>query len=87
MVTPAALPANSRLVAPSRPGLPLAPSGTERITATVIDIAYAGHDALVSLELLRGTTIRARVSAPDLPRRGDRVRVSIRRPALAYPRP
>lgn len=85
IVSPTALPASSRAVAPPRSGLGVEPSGTERITATVTAIAYGGHDALVSLELLGGTVIRARVAAPDLPKRGDRVRVSIRRPALAYP--
>jgi len=85
VVSPAALPESSRAVAPHRSGLGLEPAGTERITATVIEIAYGGHDALVSLKLFGGTIIRARVAAPDLPRRGDRVRVSIRRPALAYP--
>ena len=55
--------------------------------ATVIAIAYAGHDALVSLELASGQVVRARIAAPDLPRRGDRVRVSVRQRALAYPRP
>ena len=66
-------------------GLGVAPAGTEPVTATVTAIAYAGHDALVTVELTDGTLIRARVPAPDLPQRGDRVRVSIRRPALAYP--
>jgi len=85
IVSPAALPESSRAVAPHRSGLGVEPTGTERITGTVIEIAYGGHDALVSIELLGGTVIRARVAAPDLPKRGDRVRVSIRRPALAYP--
>jgi len=86
-------PAVTRIVSPTaesaKPATPHGPrgepSGTERITATVVSIAYGGHDALVSLELLDGAIIRARVAAPDLPKRGDRVRVSIRRPALAYP--
>ena len=67
------------------PGLGVAPAGAEPVTAIVTAIAYAGHDALVTVELADGTLIRARVAAPDLPQRGDRVRVSIRRPALAYP--
>ena len=53
--------------------------------ATVTAIAYAGHDALVSLQLASGQTVRARVAAPDLPARGARVRVRIRQPVLAYP--
>ncbi|MFC5929860.1 ATP-binding cassette domain-containing protein [Cryobacterium melibiosiphilum] len=75
----------SRPRARQLPGLGLAPAGTEPVVALVTDIAYAGHDALVSVEVADGTVIRARVAAPDLPQRGDRVRVSIRRPALAYP--
>jgi len=67
------------------PGLGVAPVGTEPVVGLVTALAYAGHDALVSVELADGTVIRARVAAPDLPQRGDRVRVSIRRPALAYP--
>ena len=75
----------SRPRARQLPGLGRAPAGTEPVVALVTAIAYAGHDALVSVELQGGTVIRARVAAPDLPQRGDRVRVSIRRPALAYP--
>ncbi|WP_409046874.1 ABC transporter ATP-binding protein [Microbacterium sp. HA-8] len=52
--------------------------------ATVISIGYAGHDALVTLELDGGARVRSRLAAPDLPEPGDRVRVSVRRPALAY---
>jgi iron(III) transport system ATP-binding protein len=55
------------------------------IDATVTAIAYGGHDALVSLELSTGQTVRARVAAPDLPSRGDRVGLSVVHTALAYP--
>ena len=55
------------------------------VAATVTSIAYAGHDALVTLTLDTGATVRARVAAPKLPRRGDRVLVSVSHPALAYP--
>ena len=54
------------------------------VDAVVTSISYAGHDALVSLDLASGGTVRARVAAPDLPRRGDRVTVSVRHPGLAY---
>ncbi|MFO7690394.1 MAG: ABC transporter ATP-binding protein [Cryobacterium sp.] len=87
-IVPEAEPALTESVRPRArqlPDLGRAPVGIEPITAVVTAIAYAGHDALVSVELADGTVIRARVSAPDLPRRGDRVRVSLRRPALAYP--
>ncbi|GAA1118135.1 ABC transporter ATP-binding protein [Arthrobacter flavus] len=53
--------------------------------ATVTAVSYAGHDALVGLELPTGFAVRARVAAPDLPRRGDQVTVGIRHRALAYP--
>ncbi|HSP52262.1 MAG TPA: ABC transporter ATP-binding protein [Cryobacterium sp.] len=53
--------------------------------ATVTAIAYAGHDALVSFELESGVGVRARIAAPDLPRRGDRVTLGLRQRALAFP--
>ena len=53
--------------------------------AAVTAIAYAGHDALVSLELASGLVVRARMAAPDLPRGGDRVTLSVRQRGLAYP--
>lgn len=55
------------------------------VDATVTAIAYGGHDALVSLELPTGQTVRARVAAPDLPKRGDRVGLRVVHTALAYP--
>jgi iron(III) transport system ATP-binding protein len=54
------------------------------VAATVASIAYAGHDALVTLALDSGSTVRARVAAPNLPQRGDRAQVSVSHPALAY---
>lgn len=59
--------------------------GQRGTDAAVTAIAYAGHDALVSLELASGIVVRARMAAPDLPRSGDRVSVSVRHRALAYP--
>ncbi|WP_104191391.1 ABC transporter ATP-binding protein [Cryobacterium sp. Y82] len=55
--------------------------------AVVTAIAYAGHDALVSLALgdAEKTAVRARIAAPDLPRIGDRVTLGICQNALAYP--
>ncbi|WP_028281320.1 ABC transporter ATP-binding protein [Arthrobacter sp. H5] len=61
--------------------LEVAPGGDSLVTS----VAYAGHDALVSVSLPNGTSVRARVAAPILPQRGDRVRVSVRHRALAYP--
>lgn len=59
--------------------------GSGGTDATVTAIAYGGHDALVGLELFTGPTVRARVAAPDLPKRGDRVSLSVVHPAIAYP--
>ncbi|WP_167044071.1 ABC transporter ATP-binding protein [Salinibacterium sp. ZJ454] len=68
--------------------LELATSGTEAsVAATVTAIAYAGHDALVTLELASGGRVRARIASPRLPRRGDRVHVAVRHRALVYPQP
>jgi iron(III) transport system ATP-binding protein len=55
--------------------------------AVVGSIAYAGHDALVSFELASGAVVRARIAAPDLPRRGAEATIAVRRPALAFPQP
>ncbi len=54
------------------------------VPATVTAVSYGGHDALVSLELVDGTVVRARVPAPVLPVRGDRVHVAVRQPGLVY---
>ncbi|WP_157155037.1 MULTISPECIES: ABC transporter ATP-binding protein [unclassified Diaminobutyricimonas] len=62
--------------------LELAASGTD---AVVSAIAYAGHDALVSLVLDSGVMVRARIAAPKLPERSDRVRVAVSHRALVYP--
>ncbi len=52
--------------------------------ARVVAVSYAGHDALVTLELASGDRLRSRIAAPDLPAPGDRVGVKLRRRALAY---
>lgn len=62
--------------------LRLAGRGTD---ARVGAIAYAGHDALVGLKLRSGALLRARIAAPDLPRRGAEVTIAVRRPAIAFP--
>lgn len=59
--------------------------GDDGIPATVEAISYAGHDALVTVGLETGRSVRARVSAPHLPRQGDRVRVRVRHPVRVYP--
>lgn len=56
----------------------------DAVGALVVAVAYAGHDALVTLELPSGDRVRSRTAAPDLPALGDRVAVTLRRRALAY---
>lgn len=58
--------------------------GSAGAKATVVSIAYAGHDALVTLELVDGQRVRSRLAAPELPSPGDHVRVDVRRRALAF---
>jgi iron(III) transport system ATP-binding protein len=55
--------------------------------AVVTAIAYAGHDALVTLALANSqkTVVRARIAAPDLPPLGARVTLGICQNVLAYP--
>ncbi|MDH6235504.1 ABC transporter ATP-binding protein [Cryobacterium sp. CG_9.6] len=59
--------------------------GQEGTSALATSIAYAGHDALVTCTLAEGTTVRARIAAPELPQRGARVSIGVRQQALAYP--
>ena len=59
----------------------LVPDGAD---AEVIAVSYAGHDALVTLQLASGDRIRSRVAAPDMPAPGDWVGVRLRRRALVY---
>lgn len=59
--------------------------GRQGIDAAVTAVAYAGHDALVSLELSSGVIVRARVAAPNLPKRGDQVKAQVCHRVLAYP--
>lgn len=58
--------------------------GDGGLPSVVTGVAYAGHDALVTLELDSGETVSARVSSPGLPRRGDATTVSLRHRALVY---
>ncbi len=57
----------------------------ESADARVTGISYAGHDALVSCALSDGSVIRARIAPFELPALGDRLRLAVRRPGLAYP--
>jgi iron(III) transport system ATP-binding protein len=58
---------------------------TGGVDAVVESIAYAGHDALVRVDLASGPSVRARVAAPNLPRRGDAVSLDVVHPAIVYP--
>jgi iron(III) transport system ATP-binding protein len=53
--------------------------------ARVATVSYAGHDALVTLELPSGDVVRSRIPAPALPALGDEVGIVLRHRALAYP--
>lgn len=56
------------------------------IPATVLNVAYAGHDALVEFELTGvGERVRARISAPFLPSVGQDFHLALRHPALVFP--
>jgi iron(III) transport system ATP-binding protein len=69
--------------------LRLAPAADadERATmATIVSRAFFGHDQLLTLRLDSGPTLKARLGAYGGFRPGDRVGVTVRGGALAYPR-
>ncbi len=54
--------------------------------ARVRDVTYYGHDASVTLSLIRGgQTLTARVFGHIVPQPGDEVSVAVEGPAMAYP--
>jgi len=53
--------------------------------ARVTAISYAGHDAMLSCDLVSGPTVRMRMAAVELPHVGDDVRLAVQRPGLAFP--
>jgi iron(III) transport system ATP-binding protein len=53
--------------------------------ARVASISYAGHDAMVSCDLVAGPTVRMRMAAVELPAVGDSLRLAVQRPGLAFP--
>jgi iron(III) transport system ATP-binding protein len=57
----------------------------ENAEARVTGISYAGHDAMVSCALVDGSVIRVRLPPFEVPAIGDRIRLAVRRPGLAYP--
>lgn len=69
--------------------LRLAPAGeadAEAVVATIVSRAFFGHDQLLTLRLDSGQTLKARLGAYGGFRPGDRVSVSVRGGALAFPR-
>ena len=62
-----------------------APEQHEGIPATIVSRAFFGHDQLLTLKLDEGPTLKARLGAYGGFRPGDRVLVSVRGGALAYP--
>jgi iron(III) transport system ATP-binding protein len=69
--------------------LRLSPAGAaeqhEGTPATIVSRAFFGHDQLLTLQLDSGQTLKARLGAYGGFRPGDRVLVSVRGGALAYP--
>jgi iron(III) transport system ATP-binding protein len=55
------------------------------VAATIVSRAFFGHDQLLTLRLDSGLSLKARLGAYGGFRPGDRVRVSVRGGALAYP--
>jgi len=62
-----------------------APEHHEGTSATIVSRAFFGHDQLLTLQLDSGQTLKARLGAYGGFRPGDRVLVSVRGGALAYP--
>jgi iron(III) transport system ATP-binding protein len=65
------------------PGSPS--EGDEGTPATIVSRAFFGHDQLLTLQLDSGEQLKARLGAYGGFRPGDRVTVSVRGGALAYP--
>jgi iron(III) transport system ATP-binding protein len=52
--------------------------------ARVSGISYAGHDAMLTCDLVTGPRVRMRLPAVELPQVGDELRLAVQRPGLAY---
>jgi len=52
--------------------------------ARVAAISYAGHDAMITADLVNGPSVRLRMAAVELPSVGDDVRLAVQRPGLAF---
>lgn len=58
--------------------------GEGGVETVVTSVSYSGHDGTATLQLPDGSRVRSRLAATVLPVVGDRVKVSVRRGALAY---
>ena len=52
--------------------------------ARVASISYAGHDAMITADLVAGPSVLMRMAAIELPEVGDDVRLAVQRPGLAF---
>ena len=52
--------------------------------ARVAAISYAGHDAMITANLVDGPSVQLRMAAVELPAVGDDVRLAVQRPGLAF---
>lgn len=52
--------------------------------ARVASISYAGHDAMITADLIDGPSVLLRMAAVELPEVGDDVRLAVQRPGLAF---
>jgi len=52
--------------------------------ARVASISYAGHDAMITADLVDGPSVLMRMAAIELPAVGDSVRLAVQRPGLAF---
>ena len=53
--------------------------------ARVASVSYAGHDAMLTCDLVGGPTVRMRMAAVELPHVGDELRLAVQHPGLAFP--
>ena len=52
--------------------------------ARVASISYAGHDAMITADLVDGPSVLLRMAAVELPAVGDDLRLAVQRPGLAF---
>jgi iron(III) transport system ATP-binding protein len=74
----------SVLLRPEQLHVDAGPEGSG-VAATVHDVLFHGHDAIVLLQLAAGQRVRARVPGPLAARPGDAVIVRVSGPALFFP--